>query len=287
MEPFLFVPLLFAASIAIGLLGSLAGVGGGVIFTPLFLAFTAADPDVVRSTGLALAMTTSVIAGARYLAAGLANFRIVLFASSFMAPAAIMGAYMGLYVTAVFPQGAALVRLSLGAIMFLIVVLLTVKRVEWPEVPESDWLAKRLGFPSSYWEPSLRRTVKYNVRNTLQASAFLVAVGLISGLFGLGGGWALVPVYNLVMSLPLKVAVGCSVATLAVGDAAGLWVYVNSGAVVEQLVAIVVPGVMIGAAVGSRIALRIRARAMRYIVVGVMVVSAVQLLVRGAEELWA
>ncbi len=286
MDPLLFVPILFAASIAIGLLGSLAGVGGGVIFTPLFLAFTAADPDVVRATGLALAMTTSITAGARYLASGLANLRIVLFTSLFMAPATILGAYLGLYVTAALPQGPAIVRLSLGAVMFLVVALLSVRRVEWPEVSESDPLARRLGLPSSYWEPSLRRTVEYNVRNTLPSTALLAGVGLIAGLFGLGGGWALVPVYNLAMYLPLKVAVGCSVATLALGGgAAGLWVYLNSGVSMGELAAVVVPGVMLGASVGSRVALRVKARVMRYAVILVMVASAVQLIFKGLSEL--
>ena len=45
----------------------------------------------------------------------------------------------------------------------------------------------------------------------------------------MGGGWALVPVFNLVMGLPLKVAVACSEATIALGDAAAAATYLSAG----------------------------------------------------------
>ena len=281
MDGELFLALLFVASVGIGMLGSLAGVGGGVIFTPLFLAFTSANPDVIRATGLALAYTTSISAGARYLREGLANLRLVLLTSTFMAPAAILGAYLGLYITASMGEtGAAIVRLSLGALLILIVLAMGVKRVEWPE-SSGDELSRRLGLAGTYFEKSLGREVSYAPRRVIHASAFLAGVGFISGMFGLGGGWALVPVYNLVMSLPLKVAVACSVTTLAIGDAPGLWVYIHSGAVMPPLLAIIVPGVMIGASAGSKLALRVRARVMRYVVMAVMLTSAIQLIYRG------
>jgi uncharacterized membrane protein YfcA len=58
--------------------------------------------------------------------------------------------------------------------------------------------------------------------------AAVFGVGLVSGVFGVGGGgeWALVPVFNLVMGLPLKVAVACSEVAIALGDAA---TYLSAG----------------------------------------------------------
>jgi len=88
-------------------------------------------------------------------------------------------------------------------------------------------------------------------------------------------------VFNLVMSLPLKVAVACSVTSLAIGNASGLWVYVQSGAIMPPLLAVIVPGVMMGASLGSRIGVRIKARIMRNVVILVMVLSAVQLIYKG------
>ncbi|MFZ8810240.1 MAG: hypothetical protein ACO2PN_19320 [Pyrobaculum sp.] len=51
----------------------------------------------------------------------------------------------------------------------------------------------------------------------------MFGVGLVSGVFGVGG-WALVPVFNLVMGVPLKVA--CSEVAVAFGDAAA---YLSAG----------------------------------------------------------
>jgi len=55
--------------------------------------------------------------------------------------------------------------------------------------------------------------------------AAVFGVGLVSGVLGVGG--ALVPVFNLVMGLPLKVVVACSEATIALGDAAAT--YLSAG----------------------------------------------------------
>ena len=77
----------------------------------------------------------------------------------------------------------------------------------------------------------------------------------------------------------------CSVTSLAIGNAAGLWVYVNSGTTVPPLLAVIIPGVMLGASVGSRIGVRVRARVMRYVVIAIMIASAAQLIYRGYTEL--
>jgi len=71
-------------------------------------------------------------------------------------------------------------------------------------------------------------------------------VGLVSGVFGVGGGWALVPVFNLVMGLPLKVAVACSEVAIALGDAAA--------AAATYLSAGLRPDFLVSTQVGARVA---------------------------------
>jgi len=66
--------------------------------------------------------------------------------------------------------------------------------------------------------------VRYGAGRTAWGLAAVFGVGLVSGVFGVGG--ALVPVFNLVMGLPLKVA--CSEATIALGDAAAA-TYLSAG----------------------------------------------------------
>ena len=69
--------------------------------------------------------------------------------------------------------------------------------------------------------------VRYGAGRTARGLA--AVFGLVSGVFGVGGGWALVPAFNLVMGLPLKVAVACSEVAIALGDAAAVATYLSAG----------------------------------------------------------
>ena len=69
--------------------------------------------------------------------------------------------------------------------------------------------------------------------------------------FGLGGGWAVVPVLNLVMSVPLKVSAATSGVLLAMGNSAAIWPYINAGAMIGVLAAPWMLGQIIGGIVGA------------------------------------
>jgi uncharacterized membrane protein YfcA len=118
------------------------------------------------------------------------------------------------------------VEVGLGVLLVVFVLALG-RRVEWPPW-RVDRLAVQLGFVGEFWEESLGSVVRYGVGRTAWGLAAVFGVGLVSGVFGVGGGWALVPVFNLVMGLPLKVAVACSEATIALGDAAAA-TYLSAG----------------------------------------------------------
>jgi len=112
--------------------------------------------------------------------------------------------------------------------------------------------------------------VRCGAGRTAWGLAAALRVGLVSGVFGVGGGWALVPVFNLVMGLPLKVA--CSEATIALGDAAAAATYLPAG---FRLLVSTQVGVALGAFLGARVA----ARVVRLVVLGVLLFAAVNLLV--------
>ena len=102
--------------------------------------------------------------------------------------------------------------MGLGVLLAAFVLALG-RRVEWPP-RRADGLAVRLGFVGE-WES----LVRCGAGRTAWGLAAVFGVGLVSGVFGVGG--ALVPVFNLVMGLPHKVA--CSEATIALGDAAATY----------------------------------------------------------------
>ena len=163
-----------------------------------------------------------------------------------MSLGAFLGARLGLFLAGV-EGGRRAVEVGLGVLLLLVVFVLLGRRVEWPP-RRVDRLAVRLGFVGEFWEESLGSVVRCGAGRTAWGLAATFGVGLVSGVFGVGGGWALVPVFNLVMGLPLKVAVACSEATIALGDAAAA-MYLSAG--LRLLVSTQV-GVALGAFLGAR-----------------------------------
>ena len=69
----------FLISTAIAIIAVIAGIGGGVIFTPIMLGFTSMDSLVIRATGLVVAMFGGLISSGPFMKSRLANVRIVFF----------------------------------------------------------------------------------------------------------------------------------------------------------------------------------------------------------------
>jgi uncharacterized membrane protein YfcA len=100
-------------------------------------------------------------------------------------------------------------------------------------------------------------------------------------MFGLGAGWANVPALNLLMGVPLKLAVGTSGLVLSVVDSSAAWVYINQGAVLPILVAPAVVGVMLGAKIGARLLRVVRSATVRKVVIVLLLAAGLRALLKG------
>jgi uncharacterized membrane protein YfcA len=277
--------VLFALSFGIGVVGTLAGVGGGVLFTPIMLGFTNLHPDLVRAAGLAIACYSSIMAGVTFFKQRIAPFKLILLASAVLLPSAIVGALAGIYVAGLGKWGQGLVRASLGVLMFIVLALLFVKRLEWPEPRCSGRVVEALGLRYVYFEKTLGREVVYCPTRLGVGLSLLALVGFGSGFFGLGAAWALIPIYNLVMRLPLKVTAASSKASLAIADTGALWVYTHEGKVYPEIVITVALAVMLGAYFGAKLLLKARVEFVRWLILAIMAFNGIQLLTRGLAEM--
>ncbi len=283
----LFFGLLVICTI-IGVIAALGGVGGGVVFTPLMMGFTPIDSYIIRATGLLAALTGSLVAARPFLNRGLANIKLLLFASVPYSIFAVIGALMAGYVKATSGDfGEALIRLILGILVVCIALLILFggKRVEYPEVKNIDGFTQKLGLNMTYWEQSLGKIVDYSVKRAPVAVLLFCFTGLISGMFGMGAGWAMVPVLNLVMQAPLKVAAASSSVLIGIGDTAAVWPYISGGGIFPLIAIPCMIGLIVGMFIGTRIMLRIRAGFTRWIVIVLMFASGIKLVIDGVTML--
>ncbi len=277
---------LFLFTLIIGIIAPISGVGGGVLFVPLTTAFFPFHPDFIRGAGLIMALTSALSSAPHFAKKGLANLRIMAPIVVVSIITSILGGIIGLWITSAFPEGKYYITIMLGIVLFIIfAVMLTSKRVEFPEVKEVDSLSEKLELKGAWYEPTLGKVVEYRVTNMKIALPAFAGVGFIAGMFGLGAGWANVPVLNLIMGAPIKVATSTSMMIITVNDAAAAWVYLSRGAILPMIVVPSVLGITIGARIGAKLAVRARPRIVRYIVLGVMLLAAVLDIYKGLAGL--
>ncbi len=278
----------FLLGFAIATIAVLAGIGGGVIFTPIMLAFTPVDSLIIRATGLTVAMFSGLIATGPFMKSGVGNLKVAIFCCCGYGIGGFIGAQGALLVASrMGASGEGIIRIMLGGIILAVAIYFLkggVKR-EWSEVKKVDHFSQWLGLTQSYYEPSLGKVVSYRLTRAAVGVLTMVGVGAISGFFGLGGGWAIVPVMSLVMLVPLKVAAATSGVLIGMGTSITIWPYLLSGAIIPLFVAPWLVGHVMGGIIGAHLLIRVRARSIRYILIGVMLFSSFGLAVKGLNKL--
>lgn len=274
----------FILSFVIALVAVMAGIGGGLIFTPIMLAFTPVDTLVVRATGLIVAMFSGLISTGPFMRRGLANLKVCLLCTSVLSVGAFVGAQGAILLAdSMGATGDGIVRLALGIIIFLLVLyfLRGGDSTEWPNVTKVDGFTKWLNLSQPYYEQSLGKVVDYKVTRAGWTMVSMLGVGLLSGFFGLGGGWAAVPALNVIMGVPLKVAAACSGVLLGVGSCTGVWPYLLTGAIIPLFAAPWLVGQVLGGLAGSMLLIRVKASFVRFILIGLLFFSAYSLITKG------
>jgi uncharacterized membrane protein YfcA len=266
---------LFAVTFLIGMVSVLSGLGGGTLFVPIIGSFFPFHLDFVRAAGLLVALSGALAAGPKLLRKNLADLRLGMPAALVASAAAIVGARLGLLLPT------AGLQIALGFILLgLLVVIVVMRHANFPKVPAGDALSRRLGIMGAYYEESLGTEVEWRVHRTWVGLALFVPIGLMAGMFGIGAGWANVPVLNLVMGAPLKVAVGTSVLILAITPSAA-WVYLEQGAVLPILVVPSIAGMMLGSHVGVRLLERTKPWIVRRVMIAILLVAGVRSVLKG------
>jgi uncharacterized membrane protein YfcA len=270
------VLLLFGATFVLGIVSVVGGVGGGVLFVPIVSALFPFHLDFVRGAGLLIALAGALSAGPSLLRSGIANLSLALPPALIASIAAAIGANLGLMLPV------HVVHLALGAmIMGVVALMLVAGKSDFPKVLRPDALGRALRMHGIYHDPLTGQDIKWQVHRTSQGLSLFVLVGMIAGMFGIGAGWANVPVFNLVMGAPLKISIGTSSVVLSIVDSAAAWVYLHQGALLAIVAVPSMLGMMLGSTIGVGLLTRVNVAVLRKIVIGLLLLAGLRALLKG------
>ena len=268
--------ILFAVTFVMGIVAVVGGIGGGVLFVPIIGGFFPFHLDFVRGAGLMLALSGSLASGPGLLRSGLASLRLAMPLALAGSVGGIVGALVGLAL----PTRS--VQMALGVTVLAIAALMWATRNSRKAGSATgDRWAMALGLHGTFEDPATGKRVDWSARRTPAGLAAFFGIGLVGGLFGLGAGWANVPALNLLMGIPLKLALGTSGLAISIINTSAAWVYLNEGALLPIVIVPSILGVMLGARVGVRVLRGIRASTARNIVIVVLVLAGLRSLMQG------
>ena len=269
--------LVAVGSFAAGVLGALTGLGGGIVIVPMLTLFFHVDLRYAIGASLVSVIATSSGAASAYVREGFTNAR----AGIFLEVATTFGALSGAFL-------AAWIAPSVLAVLFGVVLLYSAWRsFHAPEEHVSHekahpWAAK-LRLASSY--PGLDGPQSYSVQAVPQGFAVMFGAGVLSALLGIGSGALKVLAMDQLMKFPFKVSSTTSNFMIGVTAAASAGVYLHRGYIHPVIAFPVMVGVLAGALTGARILPRSDPRPLRVLFSIVVVVMAVQMLVKGIRGL--
>ncbi|MFL5354830.1 sulfite exporter TauE/SafE family protein [Archangium sp.] len=280
MTPFLFTIVVFIVALGAGLMGSLLGLGGGLILVPVLTLVLGVDIRYAVGASIVSVIATSSGAAAAYVRERLTNLRVAMFlelatTAGALTGAAIAGLVSGRWLYVVF-----------GAVMAYsaLAMLRKLGRGAAPAVVAGpDALADRLGLHGSYWDEETGREVSYRVTRPLTGLGLMYAAGTVSGLLGIGSGALKVPAMDLAMGLPFKVSTATSNFMIGVTAAASAGVYFARGDIDPFIAGPVCAGVVLGAFAGSHYLTKVKSHWLRGLFVAVLLWVAFQMLRKGVS----
>ncbi len=274
MDTLAFSTTMAGAAFAAGFLGSLTGLGGGVVIVPLLTIVFGADIHYAIGTSMVSVIATSSGAAAAYVKEGFTNLRIGML----LEVATTFGALVGAWLVGIIPA-------NVIAVIFGLVLIQSAYLASRPRSDRAtenlppDRLATHLKLDSSF--PTERGEVRYHVYRVPGGFALMWVAGVLSGLLGIGSGAVKVLAMDQVMLMPFKVSTATSNFMIGVTAAASAGIFLHRGYVVPGLAMPVMLGVLAGSMVGARLLFRLPTRQLRILFALVIVALALEMIYHG------
>lgn len=257
------------AGTAAGTLGSMVGLGGGIIIVPVLTLFLGVPIHQAVAASLVAVVATSSVAAIGYTRDEIANLRLGMTLETATTIGAIGGGLLA----------SRLPREGLSALFAVFLVLnaayLILRQSRREHESPSDSGTGALG--GRYHDPALAREVSYRVRQVPLGMAVSALAGAVSGMLGIGGGPIKVPMMTAAMGVPMKAAAATSNFMIGVTACASAALYYGRGMVSPAVAVPVALSVAVGAYAGSRLARKVHGAHLSKILAAVLALLAVQM----------
>ncbi|HYL11918.1 MAG TPA: sulfite exporter TauE/SafE family protein [Terriglobales bacterium] len=273
MNVLVFTLLVWLGSFAAGFLGSLTGLGGGVVLVPLLTLVFKVDIRYAIGASLVSVIATSSGAAAAYVKEGFSNIRIGMFLEIATTVGALVGAFLAVKV----PTAA--IAIIFGLVLLYSASLSARTQPVIPENDRPDPLATRLRMNGTY--PSADGPKNYYVHNVPTGFSLMFGAGVLSGLLGIGSGAVKVLAMDQAMRIPFKVSTTTSNFMIGVTAAASAGVYLNRGYIDPGLAMPVMLGVLAGSLLGTRVLVKAKTRSLRLVFSLVIVLLGLEMIYKG------
>ena len=240
-----FTLLVGMGSLLAGFLGSLTGLGGGVVIVPLLTLLFHLDIRYAIGAALVSVIATSSGAAAAYVKEGYSNIRVGMFLEIATTAGALVGAAVALHLHA------SVIAIIFGVALICSAVASLRKKSDHVPAPGPDRIASWLRMDSTYPTPTGKKN--YLVRGVPLGFALMFGAGVLSGLLGIGSGAVKVLAMDQAMKLPFKVSTTTSNFMIGVTAAASAGIYLSRGYIDPGIAMPVMLGVLGGSLAGARV----------------------------------
>ncbi|MBJ6724406.1 sulfite exporter TauE/SafE family protein [Geomesophilobacter sediminis] len=269
---------IFIMGIGAGIVGSILGLGGGIIIVPaLTIIFGLPIKNAVAVSTVSI-IATSTGAAVAYLRDRITNTRVAIWLEMGTSAGALSGALVAgimnqrvLYIL----FGSLLAYSGYG--------MFKSRNLEKPASLQPDRLAEKLRLGGSYYDKALGHQVEYQVHRTFTGLVLMYFSGIAAGLLGIGAGIFKVPAMDQVMGMPFKASTATSNFMIGVTAASGAVVYFARGDVKPLVAGPVVLGVLLGAIVGAKFMVRMKPAKIRVMFIPLIAYTALEMIYRGVK----
>ena len=264
-----------------GFLGSLVGLGGGIIITPALTILFGIDIKYAIGASIIAVIATSSGSAIAFVKDHVSNMRVGMLLEVFTTAGGVVGALMaGIFSSKLLYIFFSLILLNSFYGMLKKTGLITKVKKEEEKV-ENDKYADRYKLNSTYYDKATGKTVAYNVTNVPQGSLVMFGAGFASGLLGIGSGAFKVVALDSYMKLPIKVSTATSNFMMGVTATASALIYFFNGTINPAIAAPIAIGTLIGSRTGAKVMQRLDAKYIRYIFLPILLFTIVNMFLKG------